>query len=479
MHGGGVKRLIDITIFVILTVCLLDRFVHTACSHRMNFFDFYKYDKNTVDVLCVGSSHAYCSINTVQMYDDYGIAACNLGDGAQAVWYSYYYIVEALKTQKPLVVILDVYTAKEENDSYFDYNNAQMNLINLKPSFNKWRALRTAEIGGISEQAKVFWEFPVTHSRYGELQRQDFDLKWNKNVFFSGYQYDTKIVPYELEKIRDVKEVKEIVPITNKAEEYIRKTIELCKKENIDVILVNAPWPDITDEVQKKYNYIQKIAAEYEVPFLNGCLYNKEIGMDYTVDSMGNGGHLNHAGATKYTKWLVEFMQEHYKLPDRRGDQQYDVWRRESDKLKAVIQRNGIQKINTLDEYLHTIQQTENLKYVVSLNGDFSKGEESAEMEFLKAQEINICQGGTYVMDGSRQSFSSNGESEYRYYRYFGDSVLYVYNENNNHVVLWDGINYTVVKNGINFFVYDELLDEVISVVGFDADNNYGIIRWK
>ena len=32
--------------------------------------DFYKLEENTVDVLFVGSSHVYYSVNTCQLYDD-------------------------------------------------------------------------------------------------------------------------------------------------------------------------------------------------------------------------------------------------------------------------------------------------------------------------------------------------------------------------------------------------------------------------
>lgn len=100
-------------------------------------------------------------------------------------------------------------------------------------------------------------------------------------------------------------------------------------------------------------------------------------------------------------------------------------------------------------------------------------------MELLETYGLGVCQGGIYVMDGSRQCFFSSGENEYKYYRYYDDSVLYVYNEDNQNMISWNGINYAVVNNGINFLVYDELLDEIISVVGFDADKNYELIRWK
>ena len=74
-----------------------------------------------------------------------------------------------------------------------------------------------------------------------------------------GYSYQAKIVPYGEGEVRDVRGVKESVAISGKAEEYLRKCIELCQKEGINIILVNSPMPTTPDEAQKKYNYVQQI----------------------------------------------------------------------------------------------------------------------------------------------------------------------------------------------------------------------------
>ena len=71
--------------------------------------------------------------------------------------------------------------------------------------------------------------------------------------------------------------------------------------------------------------------------------------MDYAVDSMGDGGHLNHTGVTKYTRWLTEQIKEKHDLPDRRVDARWEEWQRQSDKLKAVIRRNKLAKINVVN----------------------------------------------------------------------------------------------------------------------------------
>ncbi len=330
---------------------------------------------------------------------------------------------------------------------------------------------RKCGAGGV----EMLFGFPITHSRYKQLGRGSFNLDIN-NISHLGYSYQAKIVPYGEGEVRDVRGVKESVAISGKAEEYLRKCIELCQKEGINIILVNSPMPTTPDEAQKKYNYVQQIADEYGVPFLNGVCFDEEMGLDWTVDSMGSDGHLNYHGATKYTKWLCDYMKSNYNLPDRRGDERFEVWSRESDKLKAVMRRDKIRRIVDFNECLDSID-AEGLYYVISLNGEYAKEDGKLVLETLQNHGIHTGQNGTYVINNGEQLFYSNGESGYKFYKYFDDSVLYVYEKENNHVIMWNGIEFVAVKNGINIFVYDELLDEVVGKIGLNADAGYEMVR--
>ncbi len=102
--------------------------------------DFYKLDEEEVDVLCIGSSHVYYGINTCQLYDDYGIASYLLASPGQPVWISYYLLEEALKTQKPRLVIFDIGTLFRKEEDFGSYS--WETLISMKPSQTKWNAIQ-------------------------------------------------------------------------------------------------------------------------------------------------------------------------------------------------------------------------------------------------------------------------------------------------------------------------------------------------
>lgn len=469
----ALKRLISIAVLIAGIVSIFYKYMEITQYSKDEFFDFYRHiDKDTVDVLCVGSSHMYCGINPVQMWDDYGVAAYDLACGSQSIWFSYHYIKEALKTQHPEIVILDVYTLPFA-DEYFD-TKIESNLLGMPLSYNKWEALEAASA---ENKIDYFLQFPVFHSRYNSLVKYNFNLDNNGNQKFLGYYYTEQIVAYEKEDIIDIRNVKECEPISHKTEEYLRKSIELCQENNIDIILTNTPWPNITEEMQKKYNYIQQIADEYDVIFWNGCLFNEEIGMDYSVDSMGDDGHLNYMGVTKYTRWLTERIKENYDLPDRRADARWAEWNRQSDKLKAAMRKNKLAQINDIGEYLKCIENEDSIYYIIALNGVHrDEITEDSIIDILISKGIDTDQNGAYVINCEEQLLKTDSEG-YKWWHYFDDSVLYIYEREGKPVISWDRWECALVNQGINIVVYDEALDEIVGRIGFDAENGYEVVK--
>lgn len=79
---------------------------------------FYNEKRNTLDVLAFGSSHAYASINPIEIWDKTGIQSYVLATSNQPIWITYYYMKEALKFQKPKVMILDVHMIVDYDKEY-------------------------------------------------------------------------------------------------------------------------------------------------------------------------------------------------------------------------------------------------------------------------------------------------------------------------------------------------------------------------
>ena len=73
------------------------------------YLDFYDLERDSVDVLFMGSSHAGSFFNPQILYDTYNIVSYNLSSEQQSMLVTYYWLKEALRYQSPKVVILDTH----------------------------------------------------------------------------------------------------------------------------------------------------------------------------------------------------------------------------------------------------------------------------------------------------------------------------------------------------------------------------------
>ena len=70
----------------------------------------------------------------------------------------------------------------------------------------------------------------------------------------------------------------------------------------------------------------KKIAGKYGIPYIDFNQKLKELGIDWKSDTLDKGDHLNLSGAHKITDYMITYLQEHYMLPDHRGDEKFTSW---------------------------------------------------------------------------------------------------------------------------------------------------------
>lgn len=293
---------------------------------------FYQLEDNTVDVLVLGSSHAFEDINTGLLWDEHGMAAFILAGSMQPMWNTYHYLKEALKTQKPELIVLEAYMAGFPEE-YADDSRIIKNNFGLKLSRNKLESLRA------SVPPERFWEFFLEyiqyHNRYAELTRADFlpDQGYELYKDWKGFGCNMEMEP---QKNPDVSGVTEAGFLQGKSEQYFRKTIELAKEHGIPMVILVSPYASISDTEQMIFNRVEQIAAEYGVEYMNYNLNYQDIGIDYAEDA-GDEFHLNYRGGRKLTKDFGKHIKEKYLISDRRGDARYDSWERHAAYLRRVI----------------------------------------------------------------------------------------------------------------------------------------------
>lgn len=281
----------------------------------------YAQDDNTVDVLFIGSSQAGVNIDIKELWRSYGYSSFSLWGGLQPFWNTYYFLLEALKTQTPEVVVLDVYAATFS----FEYSDSARQITNtagMSFSLNKINAVRA------STERKNFLNLlvglPLYNNRLFELNSKDFDCFFKRIDFKNEKGNSLQNGTNGIVVLEDVSEITEVRPMHEKEKEYFLKIIDLCKSRDIPLVLIKTPIPTIKDE-QPYYNGVDIIAKENGIEFCNLNFYEKEIGLKST-DFWTDDSHLNSTGSKKVTTFIAENILSKYNLTDHRGDEKYISW---------------------------------------------------------------------------------------------------------------------------------------------------------
>ena len=118
MKRKGLRGLVFFCLMVLL-LCGLNDILCVKSPHGVDQTRyFYKQPKNKIDVLFLGSSHVHCNVDTKVLWDKYGMAAYLLTGAEQPLWNNYFLLKEALKTQKPKLIVLDMFCPSRFYDDY-------------------------------------------------------------------------------------------------------------------------------------------------------------------------------------------------------------------------------------------------------------------------------------------------------------------------------------------------------------------------
>ena len=409
------KTILKITAFLLAFTLLFTGMVQVLDFKYLDSIfkldSFYELEDNTVDVLVLGSSHAYQGINTAVLWNNFGIAAFNLCGASQPIWNTYYYLEEALKTQTPKVILLDTYYVYMSSD-YSDSSTAIKNTYGLKWSETKKEAIK-ASFNEEKAGKQYFFEILQYHSRYSDLNKADFaPYQANEEMYknHKGFYCYFRSEPVEENNFSYVKEYHHF---TEKVETYYRKIFELAKSKGIPVVATTIPFK-ADSHLQKCFNEAEFIANEYGCEFYNFVAdYKNALGLDYTTD-FADSQHLNHIGNTKLSTFFGTLFRQKYAVPDRRGDEKYKSWQKDAAVYYNQLENHNVAKIDKLFDYADVFS---NKRYTVVMTSAFNTIQEINSGALT--QMVGLCKrigipeaeyaaGGIWVFEGGKQTYYNN-----------------------------------------------------------------------
>lgn len=280
---------------------------------------FYEEPKDSLDVLLMGSSHMLNAVAPMQLWEEYGIASNNLAQNGQVLPVTYYHLQEALRFQRPKLIVLDIYKAIQ--DSLIDSTaSLHYTLDNMTFGLPKLRAVFDLLPQG--ERMEFLLDIIPYHSRWKELSQTDFAPV---DTTEKGAQALFATTPLPDFTVMSADVTAEPVEV---ALQYLEKIVELCREEGVELLFVAVPFATPEDDDMSRQEVVNGMAAyagAWGVPFVNMMHHTKEMGFDYATD-MADVFHANWRGMGKITTWLGCYLMEHYSLPDRRGEDSYQDW---------------------------------------------------------------------------------------------------------------------------------------------------------
>lgn len=480
------KTMEAITFLVILIIAFF--FVYKALCFKygdgiLGLKYLYEQQEDSVDVLVLGSSHAFEDISTQVLFDEYGIASYVLAGSVQPMWNTYYYLQEALKTQTPKLIILEGYTATQ-SFNYSDHSRIIKNNLGIKDLKDRYESILVSAPADTKDD--YIFEYRLWHSRYEELNSSDFADYYEKPIFkyYKGFGINTATTPLETP---DVNSFRGEMPVNEKEEEYFRKIIGLCQGAGIPIAVVISPYR-LNEVEQQKFNYLGTIAEECQVPYINfnSSEYYTAMELNFSSD-FADTAHLNHIGSIKYTKVLGRIIKDMVSFDDRREDEEYVSWVMHSKDIRQRISNYSIAAAQTVNELITNINAAENLSiflYTISNCNDIESS--TNVLTQLGAPQDKIGDGKLFFSENGELQVYADEQVQWSYNTDLGEHPLDI-----THIItvekgilsaqreiVYNNKQYIDDLHGIYILVYDNFTQDLVTVkqVRMTSDKNVEVV---
>lgn len=288
-------------------------------SRNKSMFRIMREKKNSIDIIMVGDSLSYCSFSPMVLWEKTGSTSYVCGQSGQKIQETYHMLETVFESQNPKIVVL-------ETNTLF---RGQPGLAGIKESIEEWGNYYISIF-----QGHDIWKSLLIDKVYMEEN-------------YKGFSFRNTVQPYK--KGNYMVETDQKAEFPGTVTKYMKKIIELCKRNGSDLLLVGSPSP--ANYNYMRHNGIEDYAKKKNLKFIDLNLKLKEVGINWETDSLDKGDHLNLSGAEKVTEYLGKYLKDNYILKNHKGEGKYISWKKKADEYRKKA-----------DEYLKVIRKDEELR---------------------------------------------------------------------------------------------------------------------
>lgn len=282
---------------------------------------FYLEPKDSLNMVTIGASETYTAIAPGLLWKEFGFTSYNYSVAGSPISIVKSQVKEILANQDPKVIVIEINGTLQDDEYQINEKRLRKYIDNIPWSVNKINTIK--EIVPEDQQTEYFIPFLKYHSNWQSLDLCIANFYLQSRMMLEGSSrlkgFQTISGAEETKsKVIDVKGDTSVLPLSEKAEYYLRDLLQYLKDEGIDNVLFMRTPHRITKKSYPFYqraNEAEKIIKEYGFPYVNFETQKDEIGLSM-MDDFYNNHHLNLYGQKKFTNYFGNYMVEHYDLKD-------------------------------------------------------------------------------------------------------------------------------------------------------------------
>ena len=308
---------------------------------------------HTVDVIALGSSHIQYAFNPANFYAETGYYSYVLGSSCQPFSQSYYMLKEALNTQHPSVVLLDVFTLLPQSQVCYADGIYYLAMDMMS------EPVRTEAANGLPKDMDFDTKLGYTldlYMNHGNWKRMNFadpQSILNTALPKSGYSWDLGYVREQPKLLQYTPlttfAVTETVTLSDEEKLWIDRIAKLCQDNDIHLLYLKTPYLE-NQEDANKLDAIWKYLDEKGYPYID--FIAKATELEWFMDMDGDTWHNNTWGAEIVTRYLAEVLQNNGWLNNHKEEEMMELLMKTGMEKSAadLLGRNNINIYRLMEE---------------------------------------------------------------------------------------------------------------------------------
>ena len=303
------RQILRPVLFLLLLVLFLSAFsayfLPKGNTLEAELYAFLGEPENSLEAVVLGDSIPLSSFIPAYLWRDYGIPSYVCAATAQKPSDGYFLLKRFFRTQSPQVVLY------ETDQLYLD--TAASDLL----------------------QAEALSRLPVF--QYHDSWKF---VRPNRLLSSPSYTETSPLKGYHLRKTTEglkgdpayLAPEEEMEPISFWNRLCLERTLALCRNQGTQLVLYTAP--NAATWTQGRHRAMEALARELGISYLDANGENLDI--NWNIDTLDRGEHLNYRGAAKVTAWLGAYLQTQG-LEDRRDSAAYASWQEDLETFQAML----------------------------------------------------------------------------------------------------------------------------------------------